>query len=294
LPLPGARESGLERRDPPAPTRIERQEFAGALSRAHGASAGDGARAMVRSERTPLSGDQAAGALSQAWRERFGSPPPARTLSILTAQWAHETGRGRSMLNFNFGGIKGTSPEGLSTSYRTREGSGADEVRIVDEFRAYRSAANGASDYVSLLARRYPRAVEAAHAGDAGGFVRALKSGGYFTGDERAYVKSVTALADQALSTGYESLGAASPGVLASTPGAQPTSESNARHPLRMSHPLESTAHPLLSLMTLVSNAEPSVPSSWGNQIFDAVQRTELLMAALDLELSASQRGNGR
>jgi hypothetical protein len=78
---------------------------------------------------------------------------------------------------------------------RTREGYGATERTITDSFRAYRTAEEGADDYVALLQRRFPAALEASKAGDPAGCVHALKQAGYFTGDEVAYTRSVTQMA---------------------------------------------------------------------------------------------------
>jgi hypothetical protein len=117
--------------------------------------------------------------------------------AILTAQWAHETGHGASMYNFNFGGIKGVGPSGLTVTQRTREGYGAHERRISDQFRAYSSPEEGAKDYVQLLLTRYSKAVAAAERGDAAGFVQGLKDKGYFTGDPTAYRNSIVAIAQQ-------------------------------------------------------------------------------------------------
>jgi hypothetical protein len=207
----------------------QRQRFAGALARVQAAEqAGQTERAaladraalvdraaaptsaptLVRAARTRLSGDEAAGALRAAWTQVRGEAPSPEALSILVGQWAHETGRGASMLNYNFGGLKGTGPSGLSAAYSTREGWGENAVRVVDRFRAYGSAEEGAHDYVSLLARRYPDALGAAENGDAKGFVQALKAGGYFTDNEAAYARSVQSLASLALRSGFEALGA--------------------------------------------------------------------------------------
>jgi flagellum-specific peptidoglycan hydrolase FlgJ len=165
---------------------------------------------QVSAVRTKLSAEQAAQALERAWERVIGEAPKAETTAILTAQWAHETGRGQAMMNFNFGGIKGTSPAGLSTAYKTREGWGKTEIRIVDRFRAYSTAEEGAADYVALLARRYPEAVEAARSGDPAEFVRALKERRYFTGNEQAYTRSVTSLSEAARTQGYEAIGGSS------------------------------------------------------------------------------------
>jgi len=103
------------------------------------------------------------------------------------------------MYNYNFGGIKGASPEGYSVAQRTREGWGASERTITDGFRAYSTAEEGARDYLGLLSRRYGAALDSARAGDVGGFVRGLKAKGYFTGNESAYTHSVGSLARQHL-----------------------------------------------------------------------------------------------
>jgi mannosyl-glycoprotein endo-beta-N-acetylglucosaminidase len=184
-----------------APDPARGEAFSAELTRARSAD-------LVQAERTRLSGGQAADALKDAWQERFGQPPSERTLSILVAHWAHETGRGESMLNYNFGGIKGSGPSGLSAAYKTREGFGENERRITDRFRAYTSASEGARDYVDLLARRYGDAVDNASREDPAGFVRALKAKGYFSGEETSYVKSVTGLANQALAQGFDAIGA--------------------------------------------------------------------------------------
>lgn len=171
--------------------------FAGALQRAERSSA-----QLVAPTRTRLDRGQASTALASAYGKVVGEEPSPETVKILTAQWAHETGHGASMFNYNFGGIKGAGPEGLSVAQRTREGWGENERTIVDNFRAYRSAEEGATDYVSLLARRYPEAVQAAREGDPEGFVRALKARGYFTGNEAAYTRSIVALSGVALPSG--------------------------------------------------------------------------------------------
>ncbi len=163
--------------------------------------------AIVPPVRTRLDGTQAADALRAAWTRVTGQPPSEHTVAILTAQWAHETGNGASMYNYNFGGIKGMGPSGLSVSQRTKEGFGATERTITDRFRAYHTAEEGATDYVKLLTQRFPEAVQAAQTGDATGFVAGLKQRGYFTGDASAYTRSVNSLTAQAMSNGYGAVG---------------------------------------------------------------------------------------
>lgn len=184
--------------------------FAAALEQAHqtGRVKAPGTAVSVARTRTVLTGEQAASALKAAWKNALGTTPSKGTLSVLTAQWAHETGRGQSMMNFNFGGIKGTGPSGLTATYATTEGWGNSERQIHDGFRAYDSAEQGATDYMSLLVRRYPNAVNAAQQENPVQFVQALKDGGYFTGNPTAYANSVSSLANQAYNQGFDAIGA--------------------------------------------------------------------------------------
>jgi len=150
-------------------------------------------------QRTQISASTASVELRRAWTRVTGEVPDDKTVALITAQWAHETGHGASMYNYNFGGIKGVGPTGLSVEQRTKEGFGSHERQITDRFRAYESAEAGAEDYVKLLTRRFPEAVNAAKAGDSAGFVHGLKQRGYFTGDAQVYERSVTSIANHLL-----------------------------------------------------------------------------------------------
>jgi flagellum-specific peptidoglycan hydrolase FlgJ len=133
-----------------------------------------------------LSAERAHGLLSRAWECVLGAPPEPRALALLTAQWALETDTGRQMHGHNFGGIKAQA-SAPGASFHTVEGHGATRRELVLRFRVYESAEAGANDYVRLLATRYPAALQAARAGDVGGFARELAAGGYFTADPAAY-----------------------------------------------------------------------------------------------------------
>ena len=226
----------------------------------------------VAPARTPLTGSQAADALQSAWQGAMGRAPSQHTLSILVGQWAHETGRGSAMLNYNFGGIKGTSPSGASTVYATHEGSGTSAVQIRDRFRAYDSPEQGASDYLSLLQRRYPDALHAAERGDPVGFVQALKARGYFTGDETAYAKSVAGLAQRALALGFDEIGAsdaAAAGAPSAVASALPIDAGGA---VERSVPASSVdAHGNMVIP----------PGAYAHSFADEIGRVELLISAL-------------
>ncbi len=162
---------------------------------------------VVDVQRTPLSGKEAAKRLERAYRRLIGRRPSRETIELLTAHWAHETNQGASMLNYNFGGIKGVGPDGAYVVTRTREGAGARTRSKNHRFRAYADATDGALDYLSLLRRLYRPALEAAALGDATGFVEGLKAGGYFSGDETVYLKKVTTFMGFAREWGLEALG---------------------------------------------------------------------------------------
>jgi flagellar protein FlgJ len=222
----------------------------------------------VAPARTPLTGSQAADALQAAWQGAMGRAPSQNTLSILVGQWAHETGRGVAMLNYNFGGIKGTGPSGASTVYATHEGSGASALQIRDRFRAYDSPEQGASDYLSLLQRRYPDALQAAERGDPVGFVQALKARGYFTGDEAAYAKSVAGLAQRALALGFDEIGSSEAAALGGIP--------SALEPARVA---ASTSAPASSVDAHGNMVIP--PGAYAGSFADEIGRVELLISAL-------------
>lgn len=251
---------------------------------------------VVSPTRTALGTREAAGALHRAWQSHMGQPPSDGTLSILVGQWAHETGRGKAMLNYNFGGIKGTGPSGMSTVYGTREGWGDSEVRVRDRFRAYASAEEGAADYLSLLVRRYPEAVRAAGAEDATGFVRALEAGGYFTGNGADYARSVTALAREALASGFgtrsgETRIESMPEAIGGTPEAAAASQAAAL--LAGGQP---SGGALVSART--AQARPSAraeapvdPYPRLGSFYDEVNRAALLMSALRIAGSDERQG---
>lgn len=160
---------------------------AGALALMSLGAAAPAKKGEVARRATPLSREQALAAI----RPHVGNQDAA---AMLTAQWSLETANGTRMFNFNFGGIKGTSPQGLTYRTLTHEGHGDTRRQITDNFRAYTSASQGAADFVSLIKRRYPSAYQAALAGDADAYVAALKKGGYFTGDPAAYTRAVSSI----------------------------------------------------------------------------------------------------
>ncbi|HEY2405612.1 MAG TPA: glucosaminidase domain-containing protein [Polyangiaceae bacterium] len=204
-----AEPTNVVKRDAPMPAE------SAAFQRVLSARSDGAASNVVTTVRTKLDGEQAASALRAAWTRVTGEPPSEGAVAVLTAQWAHETGTGASMYNYNFGGIKGAGPEGFSVAQQTREGYGKSEHTIVDRFRAYRSADQGATDYVQFLVSRFPEAANSAKAGDPVGFVQGLRQRGYFTGDPAAYTRAVASFTAQGLEQGFSAIGTARAGSAA-------------------------------------------------------------------------------
>ncbi len=146
---------------------------------------------VVAPSRTPLSPLQIRASLASAYNSLKGAPIDGQLLDVLTAQVCTENAHGAAMHNNNFGGIKGVSPEGTTARMRTREVLDGKSVQITDGFRAYSTPENGAKDYLALLERRFPRALEAGRSGDVEGFARSLKAGNYFTADVGEYAAAM-------------------------------------------------------------------------------------------------------
>jgi len=149
---------------------------------------------------TPMGPRLAGETLAWAWHDVTGHRARAETVAVLWAHWALETGRGKQMVDFNFAGLKGRAPGGTSSLVWTRERTGDGKTRIRSRFRAYRSAEEGARDYVRTLHARFNGAFVAASEGDARGFAEALEDVGYFTEDPQAYRRAIESLAREYLS----------------------------------------------------------------------------------------------
>jgi hypothetical protein len=130
-------------------------------------------------------------ALARAHQDITGKEAPEPLLDVLTAHVSHETASGTKMYNFNFGGIKGASPDGLTAHYKTTEVLHGKSRKLVDGFRAYRKLDDGARDYLLFLQQRYGQAYAHAEHGDVAGFSRALKDKGYYTASPQSYAKGL-------------------------------------------------------------------------------------------------------
>jgi hypothetical protein len=98
------------------------------------------------------------------------------------------------MYNFNFGGIKGSSPQGKTVNCLTHEVISSHDVTLRQGFRAYGSLDEGAEDYVRVLSGRFSAALSKAQLGDVDGFAHALKQAGYYTAAESDYASALRSL----------------------------------------------------------------------------------------------------
>lgn len=174
--------------------------------------------------RTPVTPEQVFLSFAAAWQLVVGQPPSREMLHILHAQSALETGHWKSTFNYNLGGAKRHGdcdwthfttterfPHATADKYIALSKPGAEvTVLKVDEthktlrfagqqsmncFASWEDLDSAARDHVSLLTRRFPKAIDRAKAGDVDGYVRELKRAKYFTASEDEYMKAVKSIA---------------------------------------------------------------------------------------------------
>lgn len=158
---------------------------------------------FVEAKPTPLTEEQAACALRQAFKNVSGHYPSNETLAILWAQSALEVGRWKFIYNHNFGNIK-KLPDVQYTSYKCSEVLNGKNQWFYPYhpqtfFASWPSAEEGATAYLSFLTKkkRYATAWQEALSGNPVKFCAALKSGGYFTADLVQYTKGVVSLTEE-------------------------------------------------------------------------------------------------
>lgn len=174
---------------------------------------------------TPLSFGEASSSLAAALRSNLGKAPSRQALALACAKSALETGRWKSIWNFNFGNVKaGDKYVGNYCCFELNEvlhEDGKDVVvwfsprgrldgkggKVVAEpfedppghpqtrMRAHANQFDGAFAYADFVAGgRYAAAWQRLLVGDAVGYVHALKLAGYFTAPEADYTKGVVSL----------------------------------------------------------------------------------------------------
>lgn len=192
----------------------------------------------IQDKKTPITKEQAIEALWKGWLKYFGSAPTPGCIQILADQWGLETGWGVSMHNYNFGNVKSRPGDGFDFQYfacnELLSKATAERMQASDpkgakitayrqdgkcwiwfyprnegcRFRAFATAEDGACDHVSLLARHFPAALEAARMENIPLYAHALHRAGYYTADESAYAAGLVACirSIQRLPVDYDSL----------------------------------------------------------------------------------------
>jgi hypothetical protein len=182
----------------------------------------------VPPQKTPLTFDEANDAMTLALAAVLGEVPSVPTRALALAKTALETGRWSAIWNSNWGNVKASdkydgtytcivlneviggkvvwfAPEGRLTGNPAKGGRHAGDLSDAGRsvppghpqtrMRAFFTPGEGALDYVRFVAGgRYYAAWNLLLAGDAQGYVHALKSAGYFTADEATYARGVLSL----------------------------------------------------------------------------------------------------
>jgi hypothetical protein len=157
---------------------------------------------IVENRLTPLSSQDAARALTEAYIRVTGAAPSARVLALLLAQTAFETGHWQKIHNFNFGNAKAELSYPLITQFRCSEVERGVEQSFEPpdphcNFRAYTNPADGAVDYIRVLQSR-PHWWSGLQSEDPSAFVDALATEPkYFTGNPALYKHAISSLFDE-------------------------------------------------------------------------------------------------
>lgn len=177
--------------------------------------------------KTPVSAEAMVSAMSVAWWRYFHAPPIPDAVRLLVAQWALETGWGRSMVCFNVGNVKAfsTTSDYDYCYFTTWEIVSADAardmvranpatakiVRFVNDgrkahvalypdhpgcrFKAFASLEDGCLEHMGLIAERFSRSWPALRSGSAKEYARALKAQGYYTASVEEYETAIDGVA---------------------------------------------------------------------------------------------------
>jgi len=145
-------------------------------------------------------------ALVRAWRAIQDEEPSRDAILVLLAHvrlecgWDAATGKFKACHAWNLGNAKHAENDGRDwCEYACDEIINGERVWFEPphpacRFRAYRTLAEGAADYLALLRKRFSGAWGRVVAGDPSGFVRALKARGYFTADLEPYERAVVSI----------------------------------------------------------------------------------------------------
>ncbi len=153
---------------------------------------------------TPWTPEQVGQALVGAWTRKFGAAPTAANIAILLAQWALETGWGRSCWGSNLGNARPPWPRGDVLCLQIPGGHVSEVIEgkeyffappsVGSTFRAFESLDEGADWYLNSLYTRFAHAWPAVLAGDPAAYAHLLKESHYYTADEAMYTRTMVSL----------------------------------------------------------------------------------------------------
>jgi hypothetical protein len=146
---------------------------------------------------TVVNADDAAKYISEGYRRVTGSLPTPEVLLLLLAQFAGETGNGKSIHNYNFGNTKRTASSPYWQQFPCGENDGPNGESVMYyppdpkcHFDAYLDGYSGAEAFVKTLKRR-DKWWNGLQTGDVVKFVQALamRPYAYFTASPASYLK---------------------------------------------------------------------------------------------------------
>jgi hypothetical protein len=183
-----------------------------------------------------LDAAEAAYALREAWKRIYGLYPSDKSLAVLWAKSCLETGRWKSIHNYNFGNIKRKINDndntftmyecgeeisldqaqklviedpGLVTIVKTYSWSNSSRRASVkikpghqwSQFISYETVEDGAEFYIRFVSQntRYKKAWQKVIEGDPEGYSHELKVSGYYTANEAVYTAGVVRLFNEFL-----------------------------------------------------------------------------------------------
>lgn len=157
--------------------------------------------AYLACQNTPLSEKDATYFLKCAWKHIYGTEPSVKSLAILWAQTALESGRYRSLRNYNYGNIKKKDDIEYYTSYECGEYLEGKYYKFFPYhpetfFAAWKDPLAGAIGYINFLSQRvrYRKAWIELQNGDPVKYCIGLKTGGYFTEPLESYTGKIVSL----------------------------------------------------------------------------------------------------
>jgi len=175
----------------------------------------------LKAEKTKVTPQQMALALYAAYWKYFHSWPKKDSIKILLAQWALETGWGKSMWNFNVGNAKSQPGEGHDWCYfkcneilqrnmaEKLQSDDPSRVKITSHrsdgtcitwfspkhpwscFRAFGTLEEGTYDHLKMVVNRFNKAWPFVEMGYPEAYSHALKQQRYYTADESSYTRTL-------------------------------------------------------------------------------------------------------